>query len=559
MSWIALIAKESKLPISRIAAGSAMSGACRSAVLGVVGSALDVIGDPKRTLEHLFFFGLLVIAYKLLHSLELERISAEIEDIAHRLRVRIIDKLQRAELRHHEQISPAEVNAVLNAELPAITKAVITLFNAIQSGATIVFTMMFVGSLSKTAFFFVFFGSALTLFTQAAIFRRVRADMAAAWADENALNEVVGDALEGFRETKLDSRKRVGLLAAVTRMSGALLVHRKKIQRLLAQQLVMAQVSYMVLTGLVVFVAPKLDASFHDIILKTAISMIFLMGPLNTFVGALQVLLNVNSAADNVMELEETIDQLASDESDRLSLADNWRATPIETDVVKPLAFTDTVTLEGICFVHQTTPELKPFRSGPIDLEIRKGDLILVIGGNGSGKSTLLHLLTGLYQPTNGRILVDGVPVTPGNVQAFRELFGVIFSNHHLFSRLYGMDQVDEARVEDLLAYTGLTGKTHYRDGRFDTIKLSTGQRKRLALVELLMDDKQILVFDEWAAEQDPQSRTRFYDEILPELQRQGKTIIAVSHDDAFFNIADVRVTMELGSIKTFERRSDRP
>jgi putative pyoverdin transport system ATP-binding/permease protein len=72
------------------------------------------------------------------------------------------------------------------------------------------------------------------------------------------------------------------------------------------------------------------------------------------------------------------------------------------------------------------------------------------------------------------------------------------------------------------------------------------------------MEDKPVLVFDEWAAEQDQQSRARFYDDLLPELQRKGKTIIAVSHDDAFFHIADLRVTMEQGKIISLERRTER-
>src|SRR4051812_41915872 len=185
MSWLALLSRESTIPASRLGMGAALSGASRAAVLGTVLGTLQVIGDPKRTLEHLFFFVLLVIAYKLLHTFELERVSAEFEDIAHRIRVRIIKKLQAAELSDREKLSETTVNTVLNSELPAITKAVITLFNAIQAGTTICFTMLFVGSLSKTAFFFIFFGSAATLFTQVTIFRRIRADMSDAWSDEN--------------------------------------------------------------------------------------------------------------------------------------------------------------------------------------------------------------------------------------------------------------------------------------------------------------------------------------------------------------------------------------
>jgi putative ATP-binding cassette transporter len=555
MSWIGLLTRESKVPIRRIAMGSALSGACRSAVLGTVIGALGVVGDEQKTLEYLFFFILLVIAYKMLHSFELERISSEVEDIAHRMRTRIIGKLQCAELRHHEKISRAEVLAGLNSELPAISRAVITLFNAIQAGTTIGFTLFFIGSMSQTAFFFIFTGAALTLSAQAAIFRRIRADTGALYPIETTLNEVVADALDGFRETKLDSRKRAGVLDTVAGLSRRLSQGRKKVQKLLAQQLVIAQISYMVMIGVVIFVAPKVDASFEDTILRTAISLIFLMGPLNTFVGSFQVLINVNAAADNVMALEATIDGLAREDASS-DLAENWGQLIEKAETSPPVRLTSEITLSSVGFVHHTTPELHPFRIGPIDLDLKRGEIMLIIGGNGSGKSTLLRVLTGLYRPTSGILAVDGVPVGSGNVQQYREHFGVIFADHHLFTRLYGLEEVDLDRLAELLELTGLKGKTSYAGGRFDTLKLSTGQRKRLALVEMLMEDKQILVFDEWAAEQDPPSRARFYGEILPDLKAKGKTIIAVSHDDAFFHIADVTVRMEHGKIVSQERRN---
>ena len=555
MSWIGLLTKESRVPITRIALGSALSGGARSAVLATIVSSLNVINNDERALEYLFLFVVLVIAYKMLHGYELERISAEIEDIAHRMRTRIIDKLQRAELRHHEMISRAEVLAGLNSELPAVTRAVITLFNAIQSGTTIAFTLFFIGSLSQMAFFFVFFGTGFTVFTQAAIFRRIRLDTQTLYPVETSLNEVVTDALEGFRETKLNGRKRIGVLASVSSLSRQVTAGRKKIQKLLAQQLVMAQVSYMALLGVVIFVTPKIDPGFNDIALKIAISMIFLMGPLNTFVGAFQVLINVNVAAQNVMDLEAAIDALAQEDKGA-DTAENWAREIDARDTALPLAFADRIRLSDIGFVHHTTPELTPFRIGPIDLELRKGELMLIIGGNGSGKSTLLKVLTGLYRPTSGTLTMDGVPVGSGNVQDYRDRFSVIFADNHLFSRLYGLEHIDREQLDSLLAFTGLTGKTSYTDDRFDTIKLSSGQRKRLALVELMMEDKEILVFDEWAAEQDPPSRARFYGEILPDLRRQGKTIIAVSHDDAFFDVADVRLTMAGGRIQSLERKA---
>lgn len=79
-------------------------------------------------------------------------------------------------------------------------------------------------------------------------------------------------------------------------------------------------------------------------------------------------------------------------------------------------------------------------------------------------------------------------------------------------------------------------------------IDLSSGQRKRLALVLALLEDRSIFLFDEWAAEQDPPFRRKFYREILPELKRQGKTVVAVTHDDDQYDVADRVLKMQFGN-----------
>ena len=78
-------------------------------------------------------------------------------------------------------------------------------------------------------------------------------------------------------------------------------------------------------------------------------------------------------------------------------------------------------------------------------------------------------------------------------------------------------------------------------------MRLSSGERKRLALVLSLLEDKPILLLDEWAAEQDPPFRRKFYHEILPWLKRQGKTVVAVTHDDDHYDVADRVLRMQFG------------
>jgi putative ATP-binding cassette transporter len=95
----------------------------------------------------------------------------------------------------------------------------------------------------------------------------------------------------------------------------------------------------------------------------------------------------------------------------------------------------------------------------------------------------------------------------------------------------------------------GLADKTALTNRRFDTIRLSTGQRKRLALVVAMLEDRPIYVLDEFAADQDPEFRRRFYDEILPAMLERGKTVVVVTHDERYFDRATRRVIMDEGRI----------
>jgi putative ATP-binding cassette transporter len=183
---------------------------------------------------------------------------------------------------------------------------------------------------------------------------------------------------------------------------------------------------------------------------------------------------------------------------------------------------------------------------------IPRGELLFIVGGNGSGKSTFMKLLTGLYQSEAGLVMVDGRLIQKENIFYYRDLFSVIFSDFHLFDRLYGSEEVDAEKVKELIQGMKLEEKVQFKDGRFSTLNLSTGQRKRLALIASLVEDKEIYIFDEWAAEQDHHFRAYFYEVILPDLKKAGKTIIAVTHDDRYWGKADRVIKFEYGKLADF-------
>jgi putative ATP-binding cassette transporter len=207
------------------------------------------------------------------------------------------------------------------------------------------------------------------------------------------------------------------------------------------------------------------------------------------------------------------------------------------------------IRFESVQFSYETKDQAG-FILGPLDFVLHPGELTFVVGGNGSGKSTLVKLLTGLYEPTAGRVLVNGEVVSAANRDDYRELFSAVFSDFYLFERLHGFTpsqlRTDAPRYLEAL---GLAQKVSVADGRFSTTQLSTGQRRRLALVNAYLEDRPIYVLDEWAADQDPQYRATFYTRLLPELRRRGKSVVVITHDDRYFHLADQVLKLDFGGI----------
>ncbi len=193
------------------------------------------------------------------------------------------------------------------------------------------------------------------------------------------------------------------------------------------------------------------------------------------------------------------------------------------------------------------------FALHPVDLTLNKGEVVFVTGGNGSGKSTFMHVLLGLYKPTSGQILIDNEPVTETNISRYMEMMAIVLPDFYLYKSLLGKtDQTcDKEKVQELLERFELTDKVALDQHGYQSVSFSMGQRKRLALISAILEDKEIYVLDEWAADQDPHFRHVFYTQIIPWMKSQGKTVVAVTHDDKYFDFADRQVKFDLGKMES--------
>lgn len=180
------------------------------------------------------------------------------------------------------------------------------------------------------------------------------------------------------------------------------------------------------------------------------------------------------------------------------------------------------------------------FALGPINVSLRRGECVFLTGVNGAGKTTFGKALCGLYPLSQGSLRLDGCPLSNEDLLDYRELFAVAFADTYLFEDIVPGDGVGLGDVRELVTSMQLDGKVSVSDDlTFSTSDLSIGQRDRLALIDLLAQQREILVLDEWPANQDPMFRERFYTQILPMLRSEGRTIVVISHDDRYYSLAD--------------------
>jgi putative pyoverdin transport system ATP-binding/permease protein len=219
----------------------------------------------------------------------------------------------------------------------------------------------------------------------------------------------------------------------------------------------------------------------------------------------------------------------------------------VEASPAEPL---QSLRLAGVQHSYRREGEDGTFVLGPIELTLRPGELVFLVGANGSGKTTLAKLLVGLYEAEAGEIFYNGRPVDAQSRSAYRESFSAVFADFYLFESLLGIDAPgSDARATELLESLGLSHKVSVQGGVLSTTRLSSGQRRRLALLVSYLDDRPVLVFDEWAADQDPVYKGVFYREVLPALRTRGKAVLVISHDDRFFHLADRCLRLEAGRL----------
>lgn len=538
MTLWGFLKSQSEVPVPRVMLFAGISGLSNALLLAVINSAAHAASDESASTQLFLLFFVSLALYILTQRYILRISTVEVEKIVSRLRVRLSDKIRRADLQAVEGLGRAELYASVNTDTLTISQATAPMMIACQGAILVVFSLGYIFMLEPSAFFLTLGIVAVGVSIHFKNRHLLQQELEQSTARENELFDTLTHLLDGFKEVKLNSARSRDLFQHLRAIAVDVAELKTRTGTRYADYYLFTQVIFFLLLAAMVFILPGMSVVYTEQLTRLTASILFIIGPLTMVVGAMPVFQNAGHAVHKMARLEELLDRMQEQARER------------DKGTVVSAPDFEQIVLAGVSFSYRDHDDDRPlFTVGPLDLTIRRGEVLLLIGGNGSGKSTLFKLLTGLYYPDAGAIYVDGVDVKTLGYRRYRELFSAIFSDYHLFVRLYGLADVDDRKVYDLLRLMQLETKTAWNDGRFENQELSTGQKKRLALIVSLLEDKPIYIFDEWAADQDPIFRKFFYDTLLPELKARGKTVIAATHDDRYFYAGDRVLKMEMGQL----------
>jgi putative ATP-binding cassette transporter len=537
MKLARFLSKETKSPGLLIVSMAGISGVMNGMILMLINVAADNVTNKQAAL--FLLIGLLVAFLVYVFTLHYALVQAltAVGEALEKVQIRISNKVRHTGLRFIEEHKGIGTYSALVQDTNMIAEGVVQSVYSIQSAFMLLVTGLYLTTISPVAFFAILIltGFAMPMYLDK--FRKTSDEMQLSSQKEGQFLSYFNSILQGFKELKLNQRENDDVFAQLRSISDEMQDITAKSNMSFIFDMIFSSSILYVLLMVTVFIVPSFTPTHSDVIHSITSSIIFIMGPLVMLATGIPVFAKTDDSINRLYDLEETLDKA------NLAYSEETNNYPAFTQF-KTLAMQDTV------FHYRDHTGQILFTSGPHTFTLQQGELLFIVGGNGSGKSTFLKLLTGLYQPEEGYLYIDGDVVEAIQYLAYRELFSIVFTDFHLFDRVYGLPDLKDEDVNNWLKEMKLEKKTRFHNHQFTNMNLSTGQKKRLAFIVAVLRNHPICIFDELAADQDPQFRQYFYEKILQDLKAQGRTVIVVSHDDQYFHCADRVLKLDDGKIK---------
>ncbi|WP_083492634.1 cyclic peptide export ABC transporter [Cupriavidus sp. HPC(L)] len=528
---------------------SLAGGAASVGLIATINRALSTPADQLAALG--LRFAALAVAVLLCRTAALMLFVRLNQTVLASLREHIAGRLLASPYAELERVGPGRGLALLGEDTNQVATLLVALPFVVMNGTIVLGCLAYLAYLSWQVFLFalvaVLTGSICYRLSRKRSQRYLRD--AGRWHD--VLIERFGAIFAGAKELKLHRERREAFASGpLAEAIDAVRTNRTQGLSLLYLSLTIGSTLFFAVIGIILFVVQRPLGADAAVASGYTLVFLYMMAPLE---GLLNSLPQLNLARIAYQRIADTTGPLAVEPGlgDAADAADERRP------------FVE-LALRGVTHRYFRDGEDGAFTLGPIDLSLRAGEVVFLVGGNGSGKTTLAKLLVGLYAPEQGSVLLNGEPIADAvGHERHRQQCTAVFSDFHLFDSLLGAAAGEggeganavgytalDARANELLARLQLQHKVTVRDGAFSTRALSQGQRKRLALVAACLEDRPVIVLDEWAADQDPAFKAVFYREIVPALRAQGKAVLVISHDDRYFDAGDRVVRLEQGRIR---------
>lgn len=534
MNLIKFLYLRSKSMLLFATIASLIFGISGAALVAVIGQALGNTGANASLA--LMFFGacLLHLASKACSEISLLHL---VQNAIFELRTTLCRKLLATPLKKLQSLGKDGLYVILTRDVDTFMNAFQLLPLAFGNVVIILVCMAYMAWLSWQLFVMFALCLIVSVVSYGLAERRPLIQLRKIREQMEILYEHFRSLIEGSKELQLNSsRGSMFIEGVITPGAGNfkdLVI--KSLSTYTWVQNVGTSIFYLVI-GALLFIIPLAMPQPSGVLIMVTMILLYLIRPIIELMSVLPVLRQATIALNKIEQLN---DSLTPAEPRRLGLDPFASKGPLRLE------------LQGVCHHYTAATEDSQFMIGPLDLTINESEIVFIVGGNGSGKTTLAMLLLGLYEAEQGALKLNGVRVTETNRDEYRQYFSAVFADFHLFEQLLTSEQDDlSARANTYIELLQMSHKVKLVDGKFSTIDLSTGQRKRLALVSSYIEDRPLYLFDEWAADQDPAFKRVFYTELLPELKARSKTVIVITHDDSYFGFADRIIRLEDGHLK---------
>jgi len=558
MNLIWLLLQASWLNISMTIFAALVSGGASARLIALINSATNAHSTSKLLWD---FLGTIPVAFfaSVVSQILLAKLAQETIYI---LRLSLSRGILDSPLLHLEQLGGSRLMANLTGDVQILSSSFYLIPYFLVDIAVIIGCFTYLTWLSGLIVLITATILILAIVSIQLFLNNARKFLYLAREEEDLLFKHFRALTDGIKELKLNTQRRQEFLEQELQVSATVSrQHNIASSNIFALATSWGNLLFIGIVGFLVFCLPKIVPISASILFAYILTITYLINPFQNILQRLPIILRGSVALDKVEKISLSLASQKEDaniwgQQDKLSQNSKNSDLPTHTFISSPLPLSSklnwtSLELEQVTYTYRGEQEDSRFTLGELNLSFHSGQLTFIVGGNGSGKSTLMKLITGLYFPEMGEIRLNGKTITDSNRQWYRQHFSAVFSDFYLFERIFGISNSDlDTQAKEYLQQLQLDHKVQVKNGILSTTALSQGQRKRLALLTAYLEDRPIYLFDEWASDQDPFFRDVFYNKLLLELKQRGKTVLAISHDDRYFHLADQVIKLDYGKVE---------